>query len=307
MVRRAIEAVRLAHENEKLPGRAGAGALHGVRLGGHAPAGRAGGPGGAARRDRAHHRRERHRQGAGGRGHRAAPRAAPSAPSSASTAPRSPRSWPRPSSSATPAAPSPARSGPGPACSARPTAAPSCSTRSPSWRRAPQAKLLRVLQEGEVRPVGEERARTVDVRVLAATHRDLEELVAGRPVPRGPLLPAQRGPPGHPAAAQPARGHPGRWPASSCSASRSGSASRRCTCPEALFDRLLAHPWPGNVRELENAHGGAGGPVPARGARPGPAPRRGPGPTRAEPAAGARARPALRSRSSSASRPTSAA
>ncbi len=115
-----------------------------------------------------------------------------------------------------------------------------------------QAKLLRVLQEGEVRPVGEDRARRVDVRIVASTHRDLKERVAKGEF-REDLyfrldvvhlhLPPLRERPEDVAVL--ARHFLTRF------AQRFGTGPLRV--PDALFDRLRAHTWPGNVRELENA------------------------------------------------------
>jgi DNA-binding NtrC family response regulator len=113
-----------------------------------------------------------------------------------------------------------------------------------------QPKLLRTLEQGEVKRVGASRPLTVDVRILAATHRDLRAQVrAGKfredlfyrlcvvPITLPPLR-ARRGDIGglanHFLAQASPRGLPLRFSA------------------EALA-RLEAHDWPGNVRQLRNA------------------------------------------------------
>ncbi len=73
---------------------------------------------------------------------------------------------------------------------------------------ASQAKLLRVLQEGEFQRVGGEQTRRVTVRVISATNQDLSALVAEKKIPRGSLLPAERRPDPRAAAEGAARGHP---------------------------------------------------------------------------------------------------
>ena len=89
-----------------------------------------------------------------------------------------------------------------------------------------QAKVLRVLQEGEVERLGSSQTMKVDVRVIAATNKDLEEEIDAGPVPRGPLLPPQRDPDPRAAAAR-AAARTSRCSSStspSCSAARAASS-----------------------------------------------------------------------------------
>jgi DNA-binding NtrC family response regulator len=112
-----------------------------------------------------------------------------------------------------------------------------------------QARLLRVLQEGEVRPAGSAEVKKVDVRVIAATYVDLRAAVdAGRF--REDLfyrlnVVALRVPP--------LRERRDDIPLLAAHFLRKhcGAAAPTLT-PEAL-DALVADPWPGNVRELEHA------------------------------------------------------
>ena len=71
-----------------------------------------------------------------------------------------------------------------------------------------QAKVLRAVQSGEISRVGSEHVIHVDVRVLAATNKDLREGRRERDVPRGPLLSPRRLPDPQPRAARASRGHP---------------------------------------------------------------------------------------------------
>jgi transcriptional regulator with PAS, ATPase and Fis domain len=112
---------------------------------------------------------------------------------------------------------------------------------------AMQVRLLRVLSDGEVRPVGSNRSRTVDVRLVTASHRDLEKMVAEGSfredlffriaVVRLELPPLRARTPDVPLLV-------------AHFLAKHGGEGVKVT--RAAMDRLLAHPFPGNVRELEN-------------------------------------------------------
>jgi two-component system response regulator HydG len=132
-----------------------------------------------------------------------------------------------------------------------------------------QAKLLRVLQEGEVRPVGDDRSYPVDVRILAATHRDLPRLVAeGRfredlyyrlKVVELTVPPLRERPEDIPVLT---RHFLQRY------AERFGVGTLRA--PPDLVARLTARPWPGTSAS-SRTHRGAGRAERRRRARPVPA------------------------------------
>ncbi|UCE86040.1 MAG: sigma 54-interacting transcriptional regulator [Deltaproteobacteria bacterium] len=114
-----------------------------------------------------------------------------------------------------------------------------------------QAKLLRTLQEGEVRPIGGTRVRRLDVRVVAATNRDLRgEVERGRF--REDLYYRLSV---FPIVVPPLRKRPEDiLPLARHFLSLHGRRERKagCTLSSEARDLLLAYAWPGNVRELEN-------------------------------------------------------
>jgi two-component system response regulator AtoC len=114
-----------------------------------------------------------------------------------------------------------------------------------------QVKLLRVLQEGEVRPVGGDRSRGVDARIVAATNLELEAAIEeGRF--RQDLYYRLAVVPIH---LPPLSARPEEIPALAHHLLGRHAARLRLEVqgigPEVM-ERLLAYPWPGNVRELEN-------------------------------------------------------
>jgi formate hydrogenlyase transcriptional activator len=114
-----------------------------------------------------------------------------------------------------------------------------------------QAKLLRVLQEGEYERVGSSQSRKVDVRLVAATHHDLEAAVREKRF-RADLYYRLNV---FPIALPPLRERIEDIPRLVWYfiSRRQRALNRKFTCiPDAVFAALAQHSWPGNVRELEN-------------------------------------------------------
>jgi DNA-binding NtrC family response regulator len=113
-----------------------------------------------------------------------------------------------------------------------------------------QATLLRVLETGEFRPVGGDEVRTIDVRIVAATNADLENLVV-RGIFRRDLYYRLEGvcvtvPP------LAEREEDIRALFRFFFAKAIAAAGKRLTVAEDVEPMLCAYGWPGNVRELKN-------------------------------------------------------
>jgi transcriptional regulator with PAS, ATPase and Fis domain len=113
---------------------------------------------------------------------------------------------------------------------------------------AMQSKLLRVLQDGEVRAVGGEKTRKVDVRVLGATHRNLEAMVA-KGAFREDLFYRLNV---ISIAVPPLRERRDDIPLLVAHFVQKHAAGRRVKITRAAMEKLTEYPWPGNVRQLEN-------------------------------------------------------
>lgn len=126
-----------------------------------------------------------------------------------------------------------------------------------------QAKLLRVLQERELRRVGENHARPIDIRVVAATNRPLVEAVRAREfredllfrlaVVRLRLVPLRE------------RAEDIAPLATLFWQKTMAQVGKGAVLGADALARLAAYAWPGNVRELQNVIAGLGVAAPQRG------------------------------------------
>jgi transcriptional regulator with GAF, ATPase, and Fis domain len=110
-----------------------------------------------------------------------------------------------------------------------------------------QSKLLRVLESGEIRPVGSSQTLTVDVRIVAATHRDLVQMVRERRFREDLYFRLNV----IKIALPPLRERPGDVELLVRHFMRAFAPPGTELAPEAL-EALVAFRWPGNVRQLEN-------------------------------------------------------
>ena len=114
-----------------------------------------------------------------------------------------------------------------------------------------QAKLLRVLQEQQYYPVGAERSERTDARVIAATHRNLEQMLAAGQF-RDDLYYRLRV---VELVVPPLRERVSDLPVLVEHLIRVAAASSAAHVPivsQEALEAMSKHPWPGNVRELEN-------------------------------------------------------
>jgi len=116
-----------------------------------------------------------------------------------------------------------------------------------------QVRLLRVLQEKEIERIGGTELLKVDIRVIAATHRDLKAMIREGKFREDLYFRLQVFPIDIP----PIRDRHGDIPSLVHHFIQKKSRELKLTsipklAPEA-YDQLLAYHWPGNVRELENA------------------------------------------------------
>src|SRR5688500_6644234 len=115
-----------------------------------------------------------------------------------------------------------------------------------------QVKLLRVLQEREIRRVGENRSRRVDVRVVAATNRDLSHGVAGGAF-RQDLYYQLKVVELHVPPLRERRDDILQLARVLLADAALRMKRKVIALAPRSADQLLRYEWPGNVRELENA------------------------------------------------------